>query len=82
MRDTERERERQRHRQTEKQAPCREPNAGLDPKTPRITPRPKAGAQTLSHPGGNPDYSKLNTQGLADIIASISGVKNAIMFIF
>ena len=36
MRDTEREREResQRHRQREKQAPCREPNVGLDPRTP------------------------------------------------
>ena len=30
----ERERERQRHRQREKQAPCREPNVGLDPGTP------------------------------------------------
>ena len=29
-----RERERQRHRQREKQAPCREPNGGLDPRTP------------------------------------------------
>ena len=27
------ERERQRHRQREKQTPCREPDAGLDPKT-------------------------------------------------
>ena len=32
MRDTER--ERQRHRQREKQAPCREPDVGLDPRTP------------------------------------------------
>ena len=31
MRDTHR--ERQRHRQREKQAPCREPDAGLDPQT-------------------------------------------------
>ena len=30
MKDT----ERQRHRQREKQAPCREPDAGLDPRTP------------------------------------------------
>ena len=28
------ERERKRHRQREKQAPCREPDAGLDPETP------------------------------------------------
>ena len=32
MRDAER--ERQRHRQTEKQAPCREPDVGFDPRTP------------------------------------------------
>ena len=30
----ERKRERQRHRQREKQAPCREPNMGLDPGSP------------------------------------------------
>ena len=33
MRDTERERERERERQREKQAPCREPDARLDPRT-------------------------------------------------
>ena len=35
MRDTHRERERegQRHRQREKQAPCGEPDPGLDPRT-------------------------------------------------
>ena len=38
MRDRERERERQRHRQREKQAPCREPNVGLNPQDSRITP--------------------------------------------
>ena len=32
-RERERERERQRHRQWEKQAPCREPDVGLDPRT-------------------------------------------------
>ena len=30
----ERERERQRHRQRERQAPCREPEVGLDPGSP------------------------------------------------
>ena len=49
MRDTHR--ERQKHRQREKQAPCREPDAGLDPGTPGSRPRPKAGAKPLSHPG-------------------------------
>ena len=36
MRDTERETETEtdRHRQGEKQAPCREPNVGLDPESP------------------------------------------------
>ena len=33
MIERERERERQRHRQRGKQAPCREPDAGLDPRT-------------------------------------------------
>ena len=46
MRDTER--EKQRHRQREKQAPCREPDGGLDP---RSHPGLKADAQPLSHPG-------------------------------
>ena len=32
--DSHRERERQRHRQREKQAPCREPDVGLDPRSP------------------------------------------------
>ena len=48
---TERERERQRHRQREKQAPCREPDVGLDPRSPGSRPEPKADAQLLSHPG-------------------------------
>ena len=47
----ERERERQRHRQREKQAPCREPDVGLDPRTLGSCPGPKAGAKPLSHPG-------------------------------
>ena len=42
--------ERQRYRQREKQAPCREPDAGLDPRTPGSCPEPKADAQLLSHP--------------------------------
>ena len=49
MRDTER--ERQRHRQREKQAPCWEPDVGLDPGTPGSCPGPKADAKPLSHPG-------------------------------
>ena len=45
------ERERQRHRQREKQAPCREPDVGLDPRTPGSCLGPEAGAKPLSHPG-------------------------------
>ena len=53
MRDTERERakERQRHRPREKQVPCREPDLGLDPGSPRSRLGLKAGAKPLSHPG-------------------------------
>ena len=39
IRDTDR--ERQRHRQREKQAPCREPDVGLDPESPGSRPGPK-----------------------------------------
>ena len=45
-----REKERQRPRQREKQAPCREPDVGLDPGTLGLQPDPKADAQPLSHP--------------------------------
>ena len=48
MRDTEREGVRQRHREREKQAPCREPNVGLDPRTPGSCPGWKA-SEPLSH---------------------------------
>ena len=42
---------RPKHRQREKQAPCGEPDAGLDPRTPGSHPEPKADTQLLSHPG-------------------------------
>ena len=44
------ERERQRHRQREMQAPCWEPDAGLDPGPLGLCPEPKADAQLLNHP--------------------------------
>ena len=50
MKDTERERERQRHRQREKQAPCREPDMGLDPRPPGSHPGLKV-ALTAEPPG-------------------------------
>ena len=45
------ERHTQRERQREKQAPCREPNVGFDPRSPGLRPGPKAGAKLLHHPG-------------------------------
>ena len=45
MRDTQREAER------EKQAPCREPDVGLNPGSPGSRPGLKAGAKPLSHSG-------------------------------
>ena len=44
-------RERERDRQREKQAPCKEPDVGLDPGTPGSHLGPKAFAKLLSHPG-------------------------------
>ena len=38
-RERQRQRQRQRHRQREKQAPCREPDVGLDPGSPGPCPR-------------------------------------------
>ena len=51
MIDIERERGGLRHRQKEKQAPCREPDVGLDPWAPGSCPGPKAGTKPLSHQG-------------------------------
>ena len=42
-RERERERERERDRQREKQAPCKEPDVGFDPRNPGSHPEPKAG---------------------------------------
>ena len=42
-------------RQRQKQAPCREPGAGLDPGTPGSRPGPKAGAKPTSHSGRDHD---------------------------
>ena len=66
MIDIERERERQRHRRREKQAPCWEPDMGLDPGTAGLRPGPKAGAKPLSHPGIPilPDFNIVTTPGL------------------
>ena len=47
MRDTQREAE----TQVEGEATHREPDAGLDPRTPGSQPEPKTATQPLSHPG-------------------------------
>ena len=52
MRNTQR--ESQRHRQREKQAPCREPDAGLDPWDSRIRPWAKGRHQTAKPPRDPP----------------------------
>ena len=59
IRDRERERERQRHRdmQKEKQAPYRESDVGLNPRTLGLLPELRASTQSLSHPGV-PAYQK------------------------
>ena len=44
-----RDKERQRHRQTDKQAPCKEPDMGLNPRTLGSRPELKPDAQPLSH---------------------------------
>ena len=61
MGETEREGEREREgkdtgREREKQAPCREPDMGLDPRTPGSRPGLKAGAKPLSHSGIPPRF--------------------------
>ena len=43
--------ERYRERQKEKQAPCGEPDAQLNPRTPGSRPELKTDTQALSHPG-------------------------------
>ena len=61
------ERERQRYRQREKQAPCREPDVGIDPGTPGSHPGPKAGAKPLSHPG-IPMFKDLNGRNVVRFV--------------
>ena len=55
-RERKRKRERERDRQREKQASCREPDMGLDPRSTGSRPGPKAGAKPLSHPGIPKDF--------------------------
>ena len=50
MRDIEKEREAETHTHTEKQAPCREPDVGLNLETPGSRPWPKARHSTAEPP--------------------------------
>ena len=51
--------ERQRHRQREKQAPHRELNVALNPRTPGSQPELKVDTQPLSHPGAPGDIFQM-----------------------
>ena len=44
-------RERERHRQRERQAPCREPDVGLDPRSPGSGPGPKMALNHIAAQG-------------------------------
>ena len=73
MRDTEK--ERQTHRQREKQAPCREPDAGLDPGTLGSHPGLKAGTKLLSGFGdpGIPSLLLFKTSTSVFILQGLPG---------
>ena len=64
------ERERQRHRQREKQAPCREPDVGLNPGTSGSRPELKADAQPLSHPGALLFFLSIERPEVEDIVVT------------
>ena len=59
--------QRGRHRQQEKQAPCRDPDVGLDHRTPGSRPGLKAGVKSLGHPG------------IPDCVHFLAMVDNAVM---
>ena len=65
MRD--RERERQRHKQREEQAPCREADVGLDPRSPGSHPGPKGDTQT-AEPPRHPNLKIFNESLLLSIL--------------
>ena len=47
------ERQREGQKPRERKIPCGEPDAGLNPRTPRSRPEPKADTQPLSHLGAS-----------------------------
>ena len=64
MRDTKRER----HRQREKQAPCREPDVGVNPRNPGSCPELKAGTLTTELPRRPLNLLKFFKTALYEII--------------
>ena len=52
------EREKQRHKQREEQAPCREPDVGLQPGTPGTHPEWKEGRHSTAEPPRDPQDEK------------------------
>ena len=54
MRHREREREAETWAELEKQAPCREPGVGLDPRTEGSHPEPKAASHSTTEPPRHP----------------------------
>ena len=77
-------RERQRHSQREKQAPCKEPDVGLDPGTPGSHPEPKADTQPLSHQVPPDIFLKHNSDHTWKIavLHSINGGKSSISRVY
>ena len=69
MRDTEI--KRHRHRQREKQAPCREPDMELDPRSPGSHPGLN-GAKLLSHRGCPLESISDKVDGIRDLRANIT----------
>ena len=82
MRDIQKERERQRHRQREKQAPCREPNVGLNPRTLGWCPEPKVDAQPLSHPGVFPLPSSVQSLSACELNDKVQINKRKSLFLW
>ena len=63
----------QRHKQREKQAPCREPNVGLDPRTLGSRPGPKAETQPLNRPGAPNSFILIRIKTPARYFAYFTG---------
>ena len=67
--------ERGRHRQRKKQAPCREPEVGLDSGSPGSHPEPKAECLT-AEPPRRPNNSVLNILFILSLLTTFSNKRN------